>query len=97
MASLTQSTGVPEVLWAVTPLMGKYADLMRNISPMVTACPIPDCGLSGATTWMSPRSKTASARELMPFDEMPSSLVINMRGRFDMIYERLGVRISASK
>jgi len=77
--------------------MGKYAGLIRNISLIVTACPIPDCGLSGATTWISPRSKTASARELMPFEEIPSSLVINMSGSLDMFYERLGVRISASR
>jgi len=48
---------------------------------MVTACPMPDCGLSGATTTTSPKGKTASVNASIPLEYTPSSLVTRMRGR----------------
>src|SRR6202008_4570230 len=47
---------------------------------MVIACPIPDWGLSGATTTILPRSFTASTRFIMPGAVMPSSFVIRITG-----------------
>jgi hypothetical protein len=47
---------------------------------MVMACPIPLCGLSGATTTTLPRSFTASTKALMPGEVMPSSFVIRITG-----------------
>lgn len=72
------------MLCALIPLMGKYAGLILKISPIVTACPMPDWGLSGATTWTSPRSATASASAQIPEEVIPSSFVMSISGRFDM-------------
>ena len=47
---------------------------------MVIACPIPLCGLSGATTKMSPSDDIAFTNDAIPFAEMLSSLVISMSG-----------------
>src|SRR5689334_2059124 len=41
---------------------------------------MPDCGLSGATTMILPRSFTASTRFIIPGAVTPSSLVIRMTG-----------------
>src|SRR4030095_16812423 len=46
------------------------------------ACPMPDCGLSGSTTIIFPRSFTASTRLMMPGAVTPSSFVISMTGFF---------------
>src|ERR1700733_12426065 len=53
----------------------------RRGNPMVMACPIPDWGLSGATTTTFPRSFTASTRLRMPGAMIPSSFVIRMTGK----------------
>src|SRR3982751_599310 len=44
------------------------------------AWPMPDCGLSGATTTHFPKSFTASTRFIIPGAMIPSSLVIRMTG-----------------
>src|SRR5678815_937323 len=54
----------------------------RNGWPIVIACPMPDCGLSGATTTIFPRSFTASTRFMMPGAVIPSSFVISITGFF---------------
>ena len=53
----------------------------RRGRPMVMACPIPDWGLSGATTTTFPRSLTASTRLRIPGAIIPSSLVIRITGK----------------
>jgi len=46
------------------------------------ACPIADCGLSGATTITSPISFIADINVLIPGAEIPSSFVTNIKGFF---------------
>ena len=46
------------------------------------ACPIPDCGPSGATTTTSPISLTTSINARIPGAEMPSSFDTNINGLF---------------
>ncbi len=53
---------------------------MRNGEPMVMACPIPLCALSGAITTILPKSFTASTNAAIPGAVMPSSLVIRIIG-----------------
>lgn len=48
---------------------------------MVIACPIPLCGLSGATTTTLAKSDTASTRLRIPLLVISSSLVIKITGR----------------
>jgi hypothetical protein len=81
IASLTQSTGVP--LHAKAACTGKSYESgwSRKRLLIVTACPIPDCGLSGATTTISPKGSTASVRASIPFEYTPSSLVTSISGR----------------
>src|SRR6185312_12091234 len=79
-ASFTQSTGVPEHCQASTP-SNRSTGCRRRGRPMVMACPMPDCGLSGATTTTFPRSLTASTRLRIPGAITPSSLVIRITGR----------------
>ena len=43
------------------------------------ACPIPDCGPSGATTTTSPISLTTSISARIPGAEIPSSLETNIK------------------
>src|SRR6186997_1746887 len=58
----------------------KFTGVNRNGDPIVIAWPMPDCGLSGATTIIFPRSFTASTRFLIPGADTPSSLVIRITG-----------------
>ena len=44
------------------------------------ACPIPDCAESGAMSTTSPKGATASNKERIPLDEIPSSFVMNING-----------------
>src|SRR5690606_25731842 len=80
-ASLTQSTGVPEHLYISTP---SYNSILSKRSglPMVIACPIPDCGLSGATTTTSPSCCISSSNTLIPGAVIPSSLTTKIVGFF---------------
>src|SRR5450755_1722651 len=80
-ASFTQSTGVPEHCQASTPSK-MVTGWRRRGNPMVMAWPMPDWGLSGATTTTLPRSLTASTRLSIPGAMIPSSLVIRMTGKF---------------
>ena len=50
------------------------------------ACPIPDCGLSGATTITLPKCFTAAIRFLIPGAVIPSSLVTNITFSYVIIY-----------
>jgi len=52
----------------------------RKILLTVIACPIPDCGLSGAMTNKSPKGFTASINERIPLEKIPSSLVTKIKG-----------------
>src|SRR6185436_8525380 len=58
----------------------KFTGCNLNGDPIVIAWPIPDWGLSGATTIIFPRSFTASTRLSIPGAETPSSLVIRITG-----------------
>src|SRR4029078_5357814 len=78
-ASFTQSTGVP-VHDQVSTLSIALILCKRKGCPMVMAWPIPDWGLSGATTTIFPRSFTASTRFRRRVAVTPSSLVIRMTG-----------------
>ena len=46
------------------------------------ACPIPDCGLSGATTITSPISLITDIKVLIPGAFIPSSFVTKISGLF---------------
>ena len=49
------------------------------------ACPIPDCGPSGATTTTSPISRTTSINARIPGAEIPSSFDTNINGGYRAI------------
>ena len=55
------------------------------------ACPIPLCGLSGATTIILPKSFTASTNALMPGALILSSLVIKITGFSAFVFAILQV------
>lgn len=78
-ANFTQSTGVPEHLYIS---IGGYKSTLskRNGLPMVMACPMPDCGPSGATTVTWPISLITSISAFMPIAVIPSSLTTKIEG-----------------
>ena len=49
------------------------------------ACPMPDCGLSGATTMTSPISFKTLINDRKPGAVMPSSLVTRIKGFFHRV------------
>ena len=80
MANFTQSAGVPEQLYSViSESFGVILDEC-NVEFIVIACPIPDCGLSGATTTISPMSFIIDIKVLIPGAFMPSSFVTKISG-----------------
>lgn len=89
-ASFTQSTGVPLHCHDYMPSNSSTLSSLNGV-PIVIACPIPDWGLSGATTTICPRSLTASTRACIPGAVMPSSFVIKITGLFSLIFTRLPV------
>lgn len=82
MAIFTQSTGVPLQLYSVAR-EPKFNACMRSVELMVIACPMPDCGRSGATTNTSPSSLTIEIKVRIPGAFIPSSLVTKIKGDFD--------------
>ena len=84
-ANLTQSTGVPEHCQESTPSKTLTLSNRKGLL-MVIACPIADCGLSGATTITSPNFFIVATRARMPGAVMPSSLVTRMIGRVDFFF-----------
>src|SRR5690554_3252459 len=83
-ASFTQSAGVPLQLNSRTPpFFGSITTSLANrVLSTVMACPLPDWGLSGATTTTSAISFIQSIRALIPGAVIPSSLVTRMSGFF---------------
>src|SRR5258708_33697917 len=81
-ASLTQSAGAPEHCQASTPSNRWCIGWRRRGLPIVIAWPMPDWGLSGATTTTFPNPFTASTRLRIPGALIPSSLVIRITGSF---------------
>src|SRR3990172_9133197 len=53
---------------------------------MVMACPMADCGLSGATTTTSPNFFMTSTKAASPGALIPSSLVTSIMGLFKLFY-----------
>ena len=70
--------------WNSLPRWKHPERLAEDVEFIVIACPIADCGLSGATTTTSPISFITSINFLMPGAVIPSSLVTSIRGFFFM-------------
>src|SRR5690606_36503338 len=81
-ANFTQSAGVPLQLYSLgAPSLWSTTTFLENkVLSTVMACPMPDWGLSGATTTTSPSSFMVRIRALRPGAVIPSSLVTNMSG-----------------
>ena len=58
----------------------------RKGSLMVIACPIPDCGESGAINTTCPIPWTTSNKDAIPFADTPSSFVTKINACFSAIY-----------
>ena len=82
MANFTQSAGVPEQLYALCEPLLILTSSAYKVESKVIACPMPLCGLSGATTTTSPIVFITSIRVLIPEALMPSSLVTRISGFF---------------
>lgn len=79
-ASLTQSAGVPEQLYSKRSNVLGVTLEQWSVEFIVIAWPVPDWGLSGATTITSPISDMISIRHLIPGALIPSSFVTKIRG-----------------
>ena len=82
MANFTQSAGVPEQLYSIISEFFGVILEECNVEFIVMACPIPDCGLSGATTITSPMFLTTDIKVLIPGAFIPSSFVTKISGLF---------------
>ena len=79
-----QSTGVPEQLNAFIPEKKLILLHFKGLFT-VMACPIPDCGLSGAIIIISPISFIEFNKEDNPLARYPSSLVNKIKGDFILL------------
>ena len=83
-ASFTQSTGVPlQTCHGI--LFFFFTNLLYKGVSDVMAHDIPDRGLSGAKTTISPKSFSVSTNDEMPWASYPSSFVIKISGLFSAI------------
>jgi hypothetical protein len=86
-ASFTQSTGVPEQLYSEKGSFSLDILFKYKVLLIVIAWPMALCGLSGATTTISPISDITAIKALSPGAEIPSSFVIKIKGlAFFIIY-----------
>ena len=75
-----QSAGVPEHEYSICGPLSILIKLHSNVELTVIAWPIPDCGLSGATTTTSPILFITEINDLIPGADIPSSLVTKIKG-----------------